>query len=407
MAKISTITFNGSNAYELSTGEFATSWPYGAVGFEQASAGVQLYSATAGSGAILRIRAIGANGLLISEQNQTHMLTVLNLWERAEKAYTIPAGTVKLELRIVAVGGTVLFAQPKLANGASVGAYATNFAPQLTMITPTGIYTGTITAEQIVLTGGERLPDRLLTLNASLISLRSGLNGVDGKIAELKSESLTFTNTINGKTSKMDADGIYLHTVKASQVQTGLLKSTNNNSWINLDNGIFSFGNGALAWNGSQLNVTGKFSTTAGGANPAKVEIDRGVLSVYSSSGAQLGMLTNVGQYTAGSGDGLSIMGGSSSQYLDIGFWAAGIGGSNYIRLNNAGSGSPPIMFNTEVQMSSYLKVSIIKNKQTNQNAFYTDGTSTWISSPNGQSHLFIGNSTIQLIRNGTVLQQW
>ena len=265
MSGISTIVFNGSNAYELSLGHKATSWPQGAVGIEQVSAGVQLRSPTAGAGMILRIRAIASSGLLISELSQTHILTEQNNWQRAEKTFTLPAGTVKIELRLVAVGAAVLFAQPKLANGSAVGAYATNFAPQLTMITPTGLYTGTITAEQIILTGGERLPDRLLTLNASIVSLRQGINGSDAKIATLTADMLSFSDTMSGKTSKLTADGLYTDKVTATQVKTGLLQSTNNSSWINLDNGRFSFGSGALSWNGALLQVTGRLISSGSG----------------------------------------------------------------------------------------------------------------------------------------------
>jgi hypothetical protein len=47
----------------------------------------------------------------------------------------------------------------------------------------------------------------------------------------------------------------------ADKVTTGTLKSQNNYSWLNLNDGTFSFGNGALSWNDDTLEVLGKMNT--------------------------------------------------------------------------------------------------------------------------------------------------
>lgn len=52
--------------------------------------------------------------------------------------------------------------------------------------------------------------------------------------------------------------------VRAEQVTSGLLKSKNSKSWINLDGGTFSLGDGALIWNGNRLSVEGKVTATSG-----------------------------------------------------------------------------------------------------------------------------------------------
>lgn len=184
MAKISTVTFNGSNAFELLSGEFITTWPHGATGFEQVSVGVQLYTATAGAGVRLTIRSFNISGGLISEQHQTHTISDTSMWERAEKTFSVPEGTDKVELRLTALVGTILLAQPKLANGTVVGSYATNFAPQLTKINPDGTYTGTLTAEQVIV-GGSTLDGALLTLNRDLLSLTRGLDTADARITQV------------------------------------------------------------------------------------------------------------------------------------------------------------------------------------------------------------------------------
>ena len=46
-----------------------------------------------------------------------------------------------------------------------------------------------------------------------------------------------------------------IDSVSAGKVKTGLLQSTNNQSWMNLDTGTFSLGNGRLSYDGSTFNI--------------------------------------------------------------------------------------------------------------------------------------------------------
>ncbi|MDD3502502.1 MAG: phage tail protein [Eubacteriales bacterium] len=54
---------------------------------------------------------------------------------------------------------------------------------------------------------------------------------------------------------------VQLVEISADKVITGVIKSQNNNSWLNLNDGTFSFGNGALTWNSDTLEVLGKMNT--------------------------------------------------------------------------------------------------------------------------------------------------
>ena len=253
MAQISAVQFNGSNAYELLVGEFVSSWPIGAVGFTDIAVGVQVYTATVSAGVKLTLRSFNAAGAVLSAQDFTYTVTNTSMWERAETTWTCPTGIDRAELRITASGGTVLFAQPKLERGIEVGEYSTNYAPQLTLLTPTGIYTGTLTANQVIVSGGEDLASKLVTINSNAITLRSDVNGALPKI------------------TKLTAGGVYTGEVVASQITTGILKSANNYSQINLNDGTFSFGNGALVWNGASLVAKGSFEST-GDTQTAKMD---------------------------------------------------------------------------------------------------------------------------------------
>ena len=52
--------------------------------------------------------------------------------------------------------------------------------------------------------------------------------------------------------------------ISADDIEAGTLRSQNNQSWINLNNGRFNLGNDALTWNGSTLAVKGKITATDG-----------------------------------------------------------------------------------------------------------------------------------------------
>lgn len=200
MAQISAVQFNGSNAYELLVGEFVSSWPLGAVGFTDIAVGVQVYTATVSAGVKLTLRSFNAAGAVLSAQDFTYTVTNTSMWERAETTWTCPTGIDRAELRITAVGGTVLFAQPKLERGVEVGEYSTNYAPQLTLLTPTGIYTGTLTANQVIVSGGEDLASKLVTINANQIAMTSNIDGVDSRTTVLEAGTVKLGTEYNGVT---------------------------------------------------------------------------------------------------------------------------------------------------------------------------------------------------------------
>lgn len=220
MAGISAVQFNGSNAYELKSGEWIVSWPAGCKSFTEMAAGVQVYSSTAGASLSLQLKFLDDASNIISQVNKSYALANTNLWERATAVWTVPTGAVLAELRIIAVGGTVLIAQPKLVNGNEVGTYATNYTPQLTMLTPTGIYTGTITAKQIILSETENLTDRLTAIGAAqaTFAIRD----------KLKEPNYT---TING-----------------GNLKTGTISSYTGSTVIGLSDDMFSFANGDFTY---------------------------------------------------------------------------------------------------------------------------------------------------------------
>lgn len=328
MARISAVKFNGSNAYELEANEHATSWAQGVQGASKVSVGVEFYTASTGAGATLSIRSIGANGNLVGEHSQPYTIPTRNVWQRAEQTFDLPSNADKVELRIIATGGTILFAQPKLVTGNEPGPYNSNYAPQLTMLTATGIYTGTVSAQQVILTDGEGLNDRLATINSEMIQLE---NTVTSKTSKLTSDMLKLENTVTGKTSKLTAEGLYTAQVNADQITAGTIKSSNDSTLINLDDGTFSFADGSLLWDGIALRITGRFMSRFSAEKPTRVEMYNGQIRLVNSLGTNIGLINN---HNANVLQGLNISTGEGSKYLSFGhFDGLGLAVDYYINL--------------------------------------------------------------------------
>lgn len=96
--------------------------------------------------------------------------------------------------------------------------------------------------------------------------------------------------------------------IRAENIVAGTLQSATGGSWISLDNGQFSFGNGALAWNGSVLNGKGKFEAVSGSYT---AELGDGAVRFF-SSGVEVGQVSTylanpTGPWLAASAGGKTI----------------------------------------------------------------------------------------------------
>ena len=233
------IQFNNHNSYKA-TEDF---WhkPFGVELMTHITIAAIFY-ATSPQAEANRIRVIflDENGARVQVSN--HAIGIGIDAARQSVTVAVPAGAKQAQIGFLA--GNYWWAEAKAEEGETATAYAINAAGQLTYLTPNGIYTHTLQAKQIVITDKEALNDRLVTINQNHMAL---------------------TDVVTGKTTKMTSDGVYTGEVVADQVKTGLLKSTNGASQINLGNGTFNFGNGALQWDGSLLSAKGSFSAEGGG----------------------------------------------------------------------------------------------------------------------------------------------
>lgn len=82
--------------------------------------------------------------------------------------------------------------------------------------------------------------------------------------SSIKSTVITkdYIETLSVRAGSVSSNWVYAGNVKAGQIKTGIITSTDGVSTvINLDNGSFSIGKGALTWNGSTLSVSGTVTT--------------------------------------------------------------------------------------------------------------------------------------------------
>jgi hypothetical protein len=186
---ISTVTYNGSLAYQLAAGETLTCYPFGVLNMDYVSAGCAIYAAETGGEITLSVRFISSAGLILTQLDEVKAASDTNIWERVSTYWALETGAVQAEVRFYNSGSsTVLFAQPKAAAGKELGTYANNYSPQLSKITPSGIYTGTITTEQVIIPGSSATA----TLNAYLLQMVSSNNSkftaADSKISGTQSD---------------------------------------------------------------------------------------------------------------------------------------------------------------------------------------------------------------------------
>lgn len=95
-----------------------------------------------------------------------------------------------------------------------------------------------------------------------------GIEAITEKFT-IKGSDGTMT-VINGgriETGSIIGNDIKANSITARELTTGNITSADGNSWINFDKGTFSYGQGKLSWNGTNLNVEGVVKATSGEFN--------------------------------------------------------------------------------------------------------------------------------------------
>ena len=205
----------------------------------------------------IKIRFYTANGATVSETS--HAFAVNTIWERVSVTVAVPATAEKAQICFLA--GSYWWAEAKVEEGQTATPYAINAAGQLTWISPNGIYTGTVTAQQVIvspLSGATEkdLESRLVTINSNAINLKattdnnvsrlttieagqiglaSRVGTAEGTISNhsirlstAEGAQITLRSDVDGalpKITKLTAGGVYTGELVASQITTGTLSA--------------------------------------------------------------------------------------------------------------------------------------------------------------------------------------
>lgn len=209
MAIDTTIQFNGHNSYKVTTPVFA--YPFGVQNMTYITHSFQAYAnSPLASATRAKTKYFDADGAQVSEV--AHAFAVTAVFGKVDITVAVPATATQAQLVLLQGGTDWWFAEPKSEEGQTSTPYNVNYAGQLTYITPNGIYTGFITASQIVVVGSvgsvdETLEQRLITINNNAINLTSTVNGVVTK------------------TTLITSGGVYTGEIVATQITSGSISA--------------------------------------------------------------------------------------------------------------------------------------------------------------------------------------
>lgn len=250
MAVDTTIQFNGHNSYKVT--ELLLAYPFGVQGMTYITHSFQVYcNSPLASATRAKTKFFDADGATLSEVS--HAFAVPAVFEKIEITVPVPATAVQAQLVFLHGGTDWWFAEPKSEEGQSATPYNVNYAGQLTYITPNGVYTGMVTANQIVVTGSIAQPDetletRLVTINNNAINLSSTVNNHETRVTTIEAGQASFVKFDDLGTP----NGTYIN---GGNIKTGKIQSVSGASYFDLTNGQIKSNN---------VDLTGKITATSG-----------------------------------------------------------------------------------------------------------------------------------------------
>lgn len=141
-----------------------------------------------------------------------------------------------------------------------------------------------------------------------IMFFRNGINIESGE-----ANDVTIIMDINGN---FNCSVLNSGEINASLIKTGLLKSFNGNSWINMENGNFDFAKGRFAFDGTDLQMIGKIINILNGYG---IEINQGGL-MFATQGEIVGGIRS-SRFTENNAiNGFNLVSTRDGDYIDISF---------------------------------------------------------------------------------------
>ena len=201
-----TIRFNDHNSYKVTTPLFC--YPFGVESMTHITHSFQAYATSSlASATRARTKFFDADGATISDVS--HSFAVTTVFGAVEITVAVPATAVQAQLVLLQGGTDWWIAEPKSEQGEISTPYNVNYQGQLTYITPNGIYTGMLTASQIVVTGTTASPTE--DLEQRLVTISNG--------------QINLSSTLSAKTTKITNEGVYTGEIVATQITSGYIST--------------------------------------------------------------------------------------------------------------------------------------------------------------------------------------
>lgn len=284
-----TIRFNDHNSFKVTS--ILLGYPFGVEQMDYITHSFQAYSTSMlASATRAKTKFLDADGATISDVS--HAFAVTTVFGKVEITVAVPATAVQAQLVLIQGGTDWWIAEPKSEQGQTATPYNVNYAGQLTYITPNGIYTGMMTAGQVVVAGTTARPDE--TLDTKLVTISNGM--------------INLSSTMSNKTTNITNEGVYTGEVKADQITAGFISvdriesnSITGSKIANLTitNAHIANLHGSKITAGSitadKINVTNLYVDTVRGLS------DSGKYAKFFAEGSEDSSLTFYGAMTGGS----------------------------------------------------------------------------------------------------------
>ena len=277
MAVDTSIQYNSYNSYRFNNGEVLHCYPFGVEGMDYITHSFAAYTPLALASAVRATTTFfDADSEIISSVDHSFD-TPQGTFEQRTITVPVPALAVKAQLTYKnSAADPWWVATPKTEEGQTATPYAVNTYGQMTYITPNGIYTGTLTANQIVLaSGNETLGDRLTTINSNQISVESRVDGVEPKVTKITSEGI-YTGTIQA--SQITATSLSAISANLGTVNAGTINGVNING--------SAFSGGTISLGGTKTFVPLQIESED--SDNYKVSIGPTRIQMYGQDGASL-----------------------------------------------------------------------------------------------------------------------
>lgn len=201
------LQFNGHNSYKAL--ETFRSQPFGVQNMDWITISLQAMATSELAEAVrAETRFYDSNGMFLSKVS--HSFAVSTTWDKIVVTVAVPETAVKAQVAMLPGPAVWWWVEAKAEEGQTATPYNINYAGQLTKLTPTGVYTGLLNVDQVLVRGTQANPEELL----------------GERLVTIANNHITLSNYVSGRTTKITAEGVYTGEIEAGQIKGGVIRAT-------------------------------------------------------------------------------------------------------------------------------------------------------------------------------------